>query len=110
MRQIRTADLEGGGPRYPLCVAAIQRCPALDCDSVGRHGQRSQAHTGGVEDSVAHCWRKSYDGRLSRACRGLILAIDQNNFDRGNIAEARKAIAREAAVEDAAIFEFDGFE
>ena len=47
--------------------------------------------------------------RFRRRRRGHVLAVNEDDFDLGRIAEAGKAIAREVRVEDAAVRKQDGF-
>ena len=48
--------------------------------------------------------RHGHDQGLAGACRRKILAIQENRFDFGDVAEARQTIAREIRIGDAAIY------
>lgn len=73
------------------------------------HGEAAEADARGIEDGVADGRSETHDGRFSGACGRQILAVKQNNFDFGNVAEARHATARKSRIGDAAILELDGF-
>src|SRR4029077_4274089 len=72
--------------------------------------QRAQPISGGVKDGIRNCWRQTDHRALSRSSRGKVLAVEQNGFDDGKIAEAWNAILRHPAIEDSAVLKLDGFE
>ena len=69
-----------------------------------------QTGAGGVEDGVGDGGSYRHDRGFAGAGGGDVFAVEENGFDFGDVGEARDAIAGEAGVGDAAIFEFDGFE
>lgn len=81
----------------------------LRLQPIRRHRKRPQPNPNRIEDRVSNRRRKPYDRSLSCACRGQVLAIDQNRFDQRNVAEARDSVSREPAVHDLAIIEVNRF-
>ena len=78
-------------------------------ESLGRHRQRSNPLTRGVEDGVAHRRRQAHNRRFARSRRRQILAIHQHRLDHRQIAEARHAILREMRIQNAAVRKFHRF-
>ena len=98
-----------GGAFAGFVLTQSNRQAALCFQAFGDHGEAAEADAGGIEDGVADGRSETHDGRFSGACGRQILAVKQNNFDFGNVAEARHATARKSRIGDAAILELDGF-
>ena len=90
-----------------------RNCRATSCAVLPRieaaRGERqsAEAYAGRVENSVADCGREADDGRFPGTGWRKILAVEENGFDFGNVAEARNAVLREMGIRNAAVFEFD---
>src|SRR5260221_14649276 len=74
------------------------------------HREGAEAHAGSVEEGVADGRGDADDGRFAGPRGGKVLPVEEHGFNYRNIFEARDAIFREGGVQDAAIFEVDGFE
>src|SRR5690606_31893157 len=67
----------------------------------------TQPHAGRGVDRVADRGRDRDDRRLARAGGRQVLAVQQHDVDRRDVAEAREAVLREPRVQDAASLELD---
>ena len=76
----------------------------------GGQGHGAQAEVGGGENGVAHGRRDADNGRLPGPGGGNVLAVQEHDFDFGQVGEARDAVVGEARVGDLAVFKFNGLE
>src|SRR5581483_563354 len=62
----------------------------------------------GVENGVTDGRRQRDNRALARTRRRQVPAVEEDRFERRDVAEARHAVAREARVEDLPVRKFDG--
>src|SRR5579884_891155 len=73
-----------------------------------RHG--ADALPGSVENRVRNRGRDADNRCFTRAERLLVFAVDEHDFDLRHIAEPRHSVLRQMRIQDAVVFELDGFE
>ena len=78
--------------------------------AVGRHRQGADADAGRLVNRIADGRSQTDDGSFTGARRWQILAVEQDCFNHRHVAETGQAILADARIQNAAVFEFDGFE
>src|SRR5258708_4027084 len=96
-----------GVPNGPYGFADLRETPyALrHFHSIGRKGQGAQPYAHSIEYRIADSGRNAHKGDLTRAHGRLVLTVNENRIDNGQIAEARHTVAGEAVGGDLSVFE-----